>query len=247
VLVVTLDRPEVRNAVDGPTAEALLDAWTTLRDDDELRAGVLAGAGKAFCAGADLDRLDTLGPGPDADEAQREAFLEGPEGYLGPTRGLDPGKPVLAAVDGPARAGGVELALLADLRVAGEGASFGFTNREADVPLVDGGTQRLPRIVGLGRALELILTGEVVGAQRAAEIGLVNELVPEGTALDRALELATRIAELPQASLLADRDSVYAGLGRSPAAGLAREARRGQRAIDREGFEERARALLDER
>lgn len=246
VLTITLNRPEVRNAVDGEMAEDLLAAWERLRDDDALSVGILTGAGEAFCAGADLRNLETLGPGLPLEEGEREAFLEGEDGYLGPTRRRDLDKPLLAAIEGPARAGGLELACLADLRIAGQGASFGCTNREVDVPLVDGGTQRLPRIVGLGRALELILTGKVLDAEQAERLGLVNERVPAGEALGRARELAHRLAELPQASLRADKRSVYAGLGRPLAEGLSAEAREGQQAIDREGFREAVRRRFEE-
>lgn len=244
-LVITLDRPERRNAIDGPTADALVEAFENLRSADEVAVGVLAGAGEAFCAGADLGALETLGPERPLEGDRREAFLAGGEGHLGPTRRADVGKPLIAAVDGPARAGGVELACLADLRVAGPEATFGLTNRRWGVPLVDGGTQRLPRIVGLGRALELVLTGKVVDAERAHAIGLVNEIAPEGTALDRALELADTLAGVPQAALRADRASVYAGLGRPLDEGLEVEARNGQPVVEREGFLEDARRFFD--
>lgn len=246
VLTITLDRPGKRNAIDGATAEALLEAWETLRDDDEIAVGVLNGAGEAFCAGADLGQLETLGPGLPTDEAEREAFLSGDDGYLGPTRRTDLDKPLIAAVEGPARAGGVELALLADLRIADETATFGLTNRRWGVPLVDGGTQRLPRVVGLGRALELILTGEVVDAREAERIGLVNAVVGEGRALGRACELAERIAAFPQHALRADRRAAYEGLGRPLDEGLEAEARLGQEAIEREGFVEDAERFFEE-
>lgn len=246
VLTITLDRPAKRNAIDGATADALLDAWARLRDDETLSVGVIAGAGSAFCAGADLGSLETLGPGTEITETEREAFLTGQDGYLGPTRRTDLGKPLIAAVDGPARAGGVELALLADLRIASQSASFGLTNRRWNVPLVDGGTQRLPRIVGYARAMELILTGEVVDAREAERIGLVNETVPDGQALERALELARRIARLPQESLRADLRSAQRGLGRPLDEGLLIEAREGQTAIEREGFLDDAERFFEE-
>lgn len=245
VLVVRMQRPEKRNAVDGRMARGLLEAWERLRDDASVKAGVLAGTSEAFSAGADLSALGSLLPEGGLSGDERERFLEGREGYLGPTRWVGLETPVIAAIEGPARAGGVELALLADLRIAGEEASFGFTNRRWNVPLVDGGTQRLPRVVGLGRALELVLTGRVIGAQRAEEIGLVNEVVGAGEALERALGLAETIAGLPQESLVADKRSVMGGLGCSLEAGLAFEARSGQAVIEREGFREEAERFLD--
>lgn len=237
VLEITLDRPDKRNAIDGGTADALQAAWNRLGDED-VRAGILAAEGPAFCAGADLEALETLGPGLDVGGDEREAFLAGEEGYLGPTRQPFPPAPVIAAVQGPALAGGLELACLCDLRVAGTEAAFGATNRRWGVPLVDGGTQRLRRIVGLGRALQLVVTGEVIDAAEAERIGLVNELVPEGGELTRARKLAERVAGLPQDAMLADRRSVYEGLGAPLAEGLETEARNGQAVIEAEGFEE---------
>lgn len=239
VLEIVLDRPDKRNAIDGAMARELSQAWQRLGEDD-VRAGVLAAEGPAFCAGADLEALETLGPGvgTEFDDDEREAFLSGEEGYLGPTRQPFAPVPVVAAVQGPALAGGLELACLCDLRVAGEAATFGATNREWGVPLVDGGTQRLPRIVGLGLAMELVLTGRVLQAEHAAQIGLVNDLVPEGGERTRAGKVADRIASLPQRALQADRRSVYAGLGRPLAEGLEAEARNGQAVIEAEGFED---------
>lgn len=237
VLEIVLERPEKRNAIDGEMADQLAQAWARLGDGD-VRAGVLAAEGPVFCAGADLEALDTLGPDRQLDEEEREAFVSGEQGYLGPTRQPYPPVPIVAAIQGPALAGGLELACLCDLRIAGEEAQFGATNRQWGVPLVDGGTQRLPRIVGLGRALKLVVTGEVLGAVDAARIGLVNELVPEGGERTRASKLAQQIADLPQKALEADRRSVYEGLGRPLAEGLELEARNGQRVIEAEGFEE---------
>lgn len=239
VLEIVLDRPEKRNAIDGEMADELDEAWRRLADD-EIKAGLLAAEGPAFCAGADLEALETLGPGTgaDLDEEEREDFVSGEQGYLGPTRTPFPPVPLVAAVQGPALAGGLELACLCDLRVAGEEASFGVTNRRWGVPLVDGGTQRLPRIVGLGRALQLVVTGEVVDAEEAARIGLVNELVPEGGEITRARKIARGIAKLPQAALRADRTSLYEGLGLPLSEGLEVEARRGQQVVEAEDFEE---------
>jgi enoyl-CoA hydratase len=214
--VVTIDRPERRNAVDGPTAEALLAALERFEADDEARVMVLTGAGGiAFCAGADLKAIDTYA-----------GRLGDPNGPMGFTR-RTPAKPAIAAVDGYALAGGLELALWCDLRIATEQSSFGCPERRWGVPLIDGGTQRLPRIVGLGRALDLILSGRIVDAREAHAMGLVTEVVPEGEALPRALEWAESLAAFPQATMLADRQSAIAGLGLPLADGLALEAQAG--------------------
>src|SRR3954468_6101548 len=192
--VVTLDRPQRRNAVDGPTAEALHAALERFEADDAARVMVLTGAGGvAFCAGADLKAVDTFA-----------GRLDDPAGPLGFTR-LMPEKPTIAAIDGWCLAGGLELALWCDLRIASEGSTLGFPERRWGVPLIDGGTQRLPRIVGLGRALELILTGRMVPVDEAHAIGLVNEVVAPGGALGRALEYAEALAAFPQETMLADR------------------------------------------
>jgi enoyl-CoA hydratase len=208
--VVTIDRPERRNAVDGETAAALLAAYERFAADDGARVMVLTGAGdQAFCAGADLKALETLDP-------------DAPAGPMGFTR-LTPAKPAIAAIRGWCVAGGLELALWCDLRVAGEDARFGCLERRWGVPLIDGGTQRLPRVVGLGRALDLILTGREVDAQEALGMGLVNEVV--GDPLARALELAETIAAFPQDTMLSDREATLA------AAGLEHEARLGRERI----------------
>jgi enoyl-CoA hydratase len=213
--LVTIDRPERRNAVDGPTAAELLAAYQRFAVDDAARVMVLTGAGgEAFCAGADLKALDTLDP-------------DAPAGPMGFTR-LMPAKPAIAAIGGWCVAGGLELALWCDLRVAGEDARFGCLERRWGVPLIDGGTQRLPRVVGLGRALDLILTGRTVDAAEALDIGLVNEVVPAGGHVARALELAEAIAAFPQDTMLSDREAAHAALGLPLADGLALEARLGR-------------------
>src|ERR687895_1079402 len=177
--VLTIQREERRNAVDGPTAELLSDGYRRFVDDRGARLLVVTGAGDlAFCAGADLKAIETLGP-----------RLELDEGPLGFTRRISP-KPTIAAISGWCLAGGLELALWCDLRVATETARLGFTERRFGVPLIDGGTQRLPRIVGLGRALDMILSGRIVDADEALAIGMVTELVEPGTHLSRALEYA---------------------------------------------------------
>jgi len=214
--VLTIDRPERRNAVDGPTAEALAHGYGRFVADDDARVLVLTGAGGiAFCAGADLKAIETFAP-----------RLADPSGPLGFTR-LTPPKPAIAAIDGWCLAGGLELALWCDLRIAGESSTLGFPERRWGVPLIDGGTQRLPRIVGLGRALDIILTGRMVPAREALEIGLVTELTPEGGALDRALSYAEALAAFPRETMLADRRAAIEGLGMPLADGLALEARAG--------------------
>jgi enoyl-CoA hydratase len=216
--LVTIDRPERRNAVDGATAAALLEAYERFAADDGARVMVLTGAGEeAFCAGADLKALDTL----DADA---------PAGPMGFTR-LAAAKPAIAAIGGWCVAGGLELALWCDLRVADERARLGCLERRWGVPLIDGGTQRLPRIVGLGRALDLILTGRTVEAAEALGIGLVNEVVPAGRHVARALEIAEAIAAFPQETMLSDREAAHAALGLPLADGLALEARLGRERI----------------
>jgi enoyl-CoA hydratase len=212
--VVTIDRQARRNAIDGPTADALVAALDAFEADDGARVMVLTGAGEAFCAGADLTAIETLSP----------RLLAG-EGPLGFTRRV-PAKPVIAAVDGWAVAGGLELAVWCDLRIASPRARFGCLERRFGVPLVDGGTWRLPRIVGLGRALDLILTGRLVSAEEAVAIGLATEVADDPMA--RALQLAEQIAGFPQPTMLSDRASVYDGYGLAREEALAVEAQYGQ-------------------
>ncbi len=214
--VVTIDRQHRRNAVDGPTGAALHEAYLRFEQDDDARVMVLTGAGGvAFCAGADLKATDTM----------RERLLSA-EGPMGFTR-LTPSKPTIAAISGFCLAGGLELALWCDLRIATEGSTLGFPERRWGVPLIDGGTQRLPHVVGLGRALELILTGRMIDAQEAAAIGLVNEVVPAGAHLPRALALAEGLARFPLPTMLADRRAALVGLGLTLAEGLELDARAG--------------------
>src|SRR3954471_3598376 len=216
--VVTIDRQERRNAVDGPTAAALLEAYERFAGDGDARVMVLTGAGdQAFCAGADLKALETLDP-------------DAPAGPMGFTR-LAPAKPAIAAIGGWCVAGGLELALWCDLRVADATARFGCLERRWGVPLIDGGTQRLPRVVGLGRALDLVLTGRTVAADEALQMGLVNEVVPAGAHVTRALELAEAIAAFPQETMLSDRAAAHAAQGLPLEQGLALEARLGRERI----------------
>jgi len=209
VTTVVIDRPEVRNAVDGPTAAALAEAFREFDADAGASAAVLTGAGGTFCAGADLKAVG--GPlgnraGPDGD------------GPMGPTR-MRLAKPVIAAIAGYAVAGGLELALWCDLRVAEEDAVLGVFCRRWGVPLIDGGTVRLPRLIGLSRALDMILTGRPVPAAEALQAGLVNRVVPRGQARAAAQELAAQLAALPQDCLRSDRMSALesAGLGEGKA------------------------------
>jgi enoyl-CoA hydratase len=214
--VITIDRPERRNAVDGATADALQTAYERFEADDDARVMILTGAGGvAFCAGADLKAVDTLAP-----------RLRSPDGPLGFTRRTAT-KPTIAAIDGWCLAGGLELALWCDLRIATEPSTLGFPERRWGVPLIDGGTQRMPRIIGLGRALDLILSGRLVGSAEALAMGLVTEVVPAGRALERALEMAEGLAAFPQETMLADRRAALAALGLPLADGLALEAEAG--------------------
>lgn len=220
VTTVVLNRPARRNAVDPSTASALAEAFRAFEADDTASVAVLTGAGGHFCAGADLHAIadgnvHTVDPDPSAD------------GPLGPTR-LRLSKPVLAAVEGYAVAGGLELACWCDLRVVASDAVFGVFCRRFGVPLVDGGTQRLPQIVGLGRALDLILTGRPVDADEAHAIGLATRVVTPGTARDEAETLARRLADLPQTCLRSDREAVYRGLTLDDESGLALEASLGR-------------------
>ncbi len=214
--VLTIDRPHRRNAVDGPTAARLLDGVESFEADEGARVLVLTGAGDvSFCAGADLKALDTY--------AERLSLPDGPMGFTRRT----PTKPTIAAIGGWCLAGGLELALWCDLRVASEGSTLGFPERRWGVPLIDGGTQRLPRIVGLGRALDLILSGRLVGAEEALAMGLVTEVVAAGAHLARALEMAEGLAAFPQQTMLADRRAALEGFGLPLADGLALEAQAG--------------------
>jgi enoyl-CoA hydratase len=214
--VLTIDRPDRRNAVDGPTAERLLEGVEAFEADDGARVLVLTGAGDvSFCAGADLKALETY--------AGRLSLPDGPMGFTRRT----PTKPTIAAIGGWCLAGGLELALWCDLRVAAEGSTLGFPERRWGVPLIDGGTQRLPRIVGLGRALDLILSGRLVAAEEALAMGLLTEIVPVGEHLARSLEMAEGLAAFPQETMLADRRAALEGFGLPLADGLALEAQAG--------------------
>jgi enoyl-CoA hydratase len=221
IVVVTIDRPKVRNAVDRETATALADAFRRFDADSSLSVAVLTGAGGSFCAGADLKAVST--------DAGNRVDIAG-DGPMGPTR-MFLTKPVIAAVEGYAVAGGLELALWCDLRVAARDATFGVYCRRWGVPLVDGGTIRLPRIVGHGVAMDLILTGRAVDAEEALRIGLVSRVVPPGCALEEAVALAERIATFPQRCARSDRRSAYEQWDLAIDAALANETRLGREVI----------------
>ena len=228
--VLTIDRPERRNPVDPETASLLLEGFRKFEADDEARALVLTGEGpEAFCAGADLKAIAEAGP--DVPREAIEAVTSRSEGPMGFTR-LTPSKPTIAAISGWCLAGGLELALWCDLRIATETARLGFTERRFGVPLIDGGTQRLPLVVGMGRALEMILTGRVLEAEEALDWGLLNEIVPAGEHLERALEMAEGLARFPQTTMLSDRRAAIEGAGLSLADGLALEAEVGRASIE---------------
>ena len=202
ILVVTLDRPERRNAVDAATAAALVSAFRQFDADPSLSVAILTGAGGHFCGGADLKALA---------EGQLSAIRPEGDGPMGPTR-MRLEKPVIAAIEGYAVAGGLELALWCDLRVASEEAILGVFSRRVGVPLVDLGTVRLPQLIGVGRAMDLVLTGRPVKAQEAWSMGLVNRVAPEGQALRASLELALELAALPQTCMRNDRLSMLESL-----------------------------------
>ncbi len=233
IVTVIIDRPQVRNAVDRDTAEALAEAFRAFEGDDALSVAVLTGAGGTFCAGADLGAIAS---------GRANRLAPDGDGPMGPTR-MHCSKPVIAAVAGHAVAGGLELACWCDLRVAERTATFGVFCRRFGVPLIDGGTIRLPRIVGLGRALDLILTGRPVPADEALAIGLVDRVVDHGQARAAAEALAREIAALPQTCLRSDRASVYEGLALSVEEGLRREFEHGQKALQSPELLEGAKAF----
>jgi enoyl-CoA hydratase len=206
--LLTIDRPERRNAVDAETAQLLRVGFERFESDEQARALVVTGVEPAFCAGADLKAINL--------------DVQHPMGPMGFTR-VTPSKPTIAAIGGWCLAGGLELALWCDLRIATKDSTFGLFERRWGVPLIDGGTWRLPRVVGMGRALELILTGRAVGAEEAHRIGLVSEVVEPGRHVERALELAERLAGFPQDTMLADRHAAIEGAGMSLEDALALE------------------------
>ncbi len=226
VTTVILDRPEVRNAVDGPTAAALAAAFRAFEADSGASVAVLTGAGGTFCAGADLKAAG----GPDGNRTEPDG-----DGPMGPTR-LRLSKPVIAAISGHAVAGGLELALWCDLRVADEDAVLGVFCRRWGVPLIDGGTVRLPQIIGMGRALDLILTGRPVPADEAYQMGLVSRVVRHGESREEAERLALQIAEFPQACMRSDRASALDSVSLSFEDAMTNEFARGRTALSDPGL-----------
>lgn len=216
VVIVRIERPEVRNCVDAPTASLLANAFRAFDADPDLSVAILTGSGGHFCAGADLKAI----AGGDAGRANRMA-AEG-DGAMGPTR-LRLGKPVIAAVSGYCVAGGLELATWCDLRIADETAIFGVFCRRFGVPLIDGGSVRLPRLIGMSRALDMILTGRPVPAHEALQMGLVNRIAPNGRVVEVAEQLARQLAEFPQTCMRGDRRSAYEQWSMDETAALANE------------------------
>ena len=223
ILIVTIDRPGARNAVDRPTADALYETFKAFDADEALSVAILTGAGGNFCAGADLKAV-AAGRG-------NKSVPDGDYGPMGPSR-LDLSKPVIAAVDGYAVAGGLELACWCDLRVASPGAKFGVFCRRFGVPLIDGGTIRLPRLIGASRAMDMILTGREVWAEEALAFGLANYVSEEDSALPKALEVARRIAAFPQLCMQTDRASAIAQWSLPLEEALGREITGGLRVIE---------------
>lgn len=236
VTTVVLSRPERRNAVDGPTAAALADAFADFESDDSAAVAVLWGEGGTFCAGADLTAIGT--------DLQNRVAVDG-DGPMGPTR-MRLSKPVVAAISGHAVAGGLELATWCDLRVAEEDAVLGVFCRRWGVPLVDGGTVRLPRLIGESRALDLVLTGRPVGATEALAMGLVNRVVPTGESRAAAEALAAAIAAFPQTCLRGDRASLLEQAGSSEADALSNELRHGLVSLESDAVAGAARFVAGE-
>jgi enoyl-CoA hydratase len=243
--VLTITRREVRNAVDEETSRLLLDGLRSFESDQEARVLVLTGEGpEAFCAGADLKAVASALDLPEDEARQRLLDLNRPEGPLGISR-VTPSKPTIAAISGWCLAGGLELALWCDLRIVTGDAKLGFPERRWGVPLIDGGTQRLPRIVGMGRALDMILSGRIVEAEEALTMGLVTEVVGAGEHLERALEIAEALARFPQETMLSDRRAAIEGSGLPLAEGLELEAELGLDSV-RVGVEGAARFTAGE-
>ncbi len=238
ILLVTIQRPHRRNAVDGPTAEELFNIFSEFGSDPALSVAILTGEGQHFCAGADLNALSE-----DTERANPlNSHMDQPA-PMGPTR-LMPGKPVIAAISGYAVAGGLELACWCDLRVADHSARFGVFSRRFGVPFIDGGTQRLPRLIGLSRSLDLMLTGRELDAEEALRFGLVNRLT-DGNVLTAAMELASRVASFPQECLRNDRQAIYNGLHMSLEDGLKMEFEMGLKTIESGETEQGAKIFND--
>ena len=224
IFTVIINRPEVKNAVDGPTAAALADAFREFEKDDASSVAVLCGIGNTFCAGADLNAFASL------DKSRWNRLEPEGDGPMGPSRMMLK-KPVIAAISGYAVAGGLELALWCDMRVMEETAVFGVFCRRFGVPLIDGGTVRLPRLIGMSHAMDLILTGRPVEAIEAKNMGLANRIVPHGKSREAAEELAAQIAKFPQMCMRSDRMSAYEQWGKSFEDALMNEFQRGMEPI----------------
>ena len=225
IAIIKFNRPEVMNCVGPNTHKELIIAWQEFKTNDNLKVAIITGEGdRAFCSGGDL-KSSMEGGLIDLSEEEKQLHREGKvDGILGPTRWTDIYKPIIAAVNGVAYAGGLEWACYEDMRIVEEHASFGVTCRRWNIGLADGGTQRLPRIVGMGRAMELIITGKVIDAKEAYRIGLANEVVAKGQSLARAIELAEFICTLPQPALRTDKEAAIRGFGESLDEGLRIEA-----------------------
>ena len=216
IAIIKFNRPEVMNCIGPNTHQELLAAWQEFKTNDFLKVAIITGEGdRAFCSGGDLKSAREGGLIDLTEEEKQKHRAGKADGILGPSRWTDIYKPIIAAVNGVAYAGGLEWACFADIRIAEEHASFGVTCRRWNIGLADGGTQRLPRIVGMGRAMELIITGKVIDAQEAYRIGLANEVVPKGQSLIRAIELAEFICTLPQPAIRTDKEATLRGFGES--------------------------------
>ena len=242
IRVIRFNRPEVMNCIGPVTHTELIDAWNRFRVDGDAKVAIITGSGdKAFCAGGDLKDSPVS-----ADPADLAAHNRGEKpGYLGPSRWTDIYKPIIAAINGLAYAGGLEWACFADIRIAEEHATFGVTCRRWNIGLADGGTQRLPRIIGLGRAMELIITGKVIDAQEAERIGLVNKIVPRGKSLEAAMEMARFISNLPQPAIRTDKEAAIRGFGLPLDEGLRTEVQCFNRSIFQPETEEGLRQFIE--
>ena len=242
IRVIRFNRPEVMNCIGPVTHKELVDVWNRFRTDEGAKVAIITGSGeKAFCAGGDLKDSPVS-----SELAELAAHNRGEKpGYLGPTRWTDIYKPIIAAINGLAYAGGLEWACFADIRIAEEHATFGVTCRRWNIGLADGGTQRLPRIIGMGRAMELIITGRVIDSQEAERIGLVNQVVPRGRSLEVAMEMARFVCTLPQPAIRTDKEAVVRGFGLPLDQGLRIEVQCFNRSIFQPETEEGLRRFIE--
>ena len=247
ITTIAINRPEQKNAIDMEAAEQLMAAWIDFRDDDSQYVAVFTGNGDTFCAGADLKSFVSQASSLPWSQNQRRRFIYNGPGYMGYTRQTDIYKPIIGAINGGAFAGGLELACLADFRIASERAEFGVLCRRWNVPLADGGTQRLPHIVGLGNAMELIITGKRIDVHHAYRIGLVNEIVPNDRLMDRVYEVAEQVCAFPQGAMRTDKQAVMNGLGCTLEEGLRTEAQLAQYALGGPDMMEGLRAFAEKR